>query len=148
MLEPKVQDQRVLVNLGPGQRESVQPMDHLCVSLVHQYLRSTNSALADQFKTRYQPKKTNVNLKEVLSKWKEEQVARSIVYQHLRTLAPSLAVEFRDAQCCALENVPKQLLELVKASQRKNRKKQEAKDVSMTHENKCGAINENKKEAG
>ena len=96
-------------------------MDPLCISLVHQHLKSSNSALADQFKARYQPKKTNVNLKYVLSKWNEEQLARSIVYQHLRAVAPSLALQFRDAQYWSLVTVPRQLMELVKASQRKER---------------------------
>ena len=125
-------------------------MDPLCVSLVHQYLDSTKSALADQFKTIYQPKKTNVNLKEVLSKWSEEQLARNIVYQHLRSVAPSLALEFKEAQCCSLENVPKQLLKLVEASQRKSQEKDETRKVFTVHkvdENKC-AVNKNPKEAG
>ena len=47
-------------------------MDPLCISLVHQFLESTNSALADQFKMKYLPQKTNVEVKEVLSKWKED----------------------------------------------------------------------------
>ena len=40
-------------------------MDPLCTSLVHQYLKSTNSALTDQFKTKYQPTETNVRLFQV-----------------------------------------------------------------------------------
>ena len=125
-------------------------MDPLCVSLVHQYLESTKSALADQFKASYQPKKTSVNLKEVLSKWSEEQLARNIVYQHLRSVAPSLALEFKEAQCCSLENVPKQLLKLVEASQRKNRVKDETRKVFTVREgdeNKC-EVDKNKKETG
>ena len=51
-------------------------LDPVCISLVHQYLESTNSALADQFKDKYQPQKTNVDVKEVLCKWKEEQKER------------------------------------------------------------------------
>ena len=43
-------------------------MDPLCISMVHQYLNSTNSALADEFKAKYRPQRTNVELKEVLSK--------------------------------------------------------------------------------
>ena len=57
-------------------------MDPLCISLVHQYLDSTKSALADQFKNKYQPKRTNVKLKKVLSKWKDEQLVRGFIYQH------------------------------------------------------------------
>ena len=67
-------------------------MDPLCISLVQQYLDSTNSALADQFKNKYQPQKTNVQLKEVLSKWNEEQLVKSFIYQHLTTVTPSLAL--------------------------------------------------------
>ena len=51
-------------------------MESLCISLVYQFLESTNSALADQFKNKYQPRKTKIELKEVLSKWKEEQLVR------------------------------------------------------------------------
>ena len=74
--------------------------DPLCVSLVHQYLESTKSVLADQFKTKYQPKRTRVMLTEVVTKWKEEQLARSIVYQHLRKVAPALALEFAESFRC------------------------------------------------
>ena len=84
-------------------------MDPLCISLVHQYLNGSNSALADQFKDEYQPQKSNVQVKEVLSKWKEEQLVRGLIYQHLRTVAPSLAVEFRDTHWCSLEPTPKHL---------------------------------------
>merc|ERR1719209_613016 len=31
----------------------------------------------------------------VMSKWKEEQLARSLVYQHLKTTSPALACEFK-----------------------------------------------------
>ena len=58
----------MLINVEAEQSESLQPIDSLCVSLVHQYLESTQSALADQFKNTYQPKKFNINLKEELSK--------------------------------------------------------------------------------
>ena len=85
-------------------------MDPLCISLVDQYLESTNSALADQFKNKYQPQKTNVELKNVLSKWKEEQLVRGLVYQHLKTIAPSLAVEFQERHWCSLETTPKHLV--------------------------------------
>ena len=85
-------------------------MDPLCISLVHQYLDSTNSTLADQFKKKYQPQKTNVELKEVLSKWKDEQLVRGLIYQHLKIVAPSLAVEFRDRYSCSLEDEPRHLI--------------------------------------
>ena len=92
-------------------------MDPVCISLVHQYLESTSPALADQFKTKYQPKETNVRLDEVLSKWNEEQLARNIVHQHLTIVSPSLALEFRNTKQCTLENVPRQLMEFAKESQ-------------------------------
>ena len=85
-------------------------MDPMCISLVHQYLDSTYPALADQFKNKYRPQKTNVELKEVLLKWKEEQLARGLVYQHLKAVAPSLAVEFLDKHRCSLEATPKHLV--------------------------------------
>jgi len=85
-------------------------MDPMCISLVHQYLDGTNSSLADQFKNKYQPKKTNVQLKEVLSKWKEEQFVRGLIYQHLATVAPSLALEFRNRHWCSLETAPQHLI--------------------------------------
>ena len=82
-------------------------MDTLCISLVHQYLESTNSALADEFKTRYQPQKTNVKVKRVLLEWKEEQLVRGLVYQHLKAVAPCLAVEFRDRHSFSVETAPR-----------------------------------------
>ena len=81
-------------------------MDALCISLVHQYLESTNSALADEFKNRYQPQKTNVKVKRVLSEWKEEQLVRGLVYQHLKAVAPCLAVQFRDRHSFSVETAP------------------------------------------
>merc|ERR1719209_251059 len=51
-----------------------------------------------------------MELKEVLSKWKEEQLARGLIYQHLKTVAPNLAVEFRDRHWCYLEPGPKYLM--------------------------------------
>ena len=85
-------------------------MDPLSISLVHQYLASTNSALADQFRDKYQPQKTSVEMKEVLAKWKEEQLARGLIYQHLETVAPYLAVEFRNRHLCSLEPAPKHVM--------------------------------------
>ena len=58
-------------------------MDPLSVSLVHQYLRTYNPALAEDFKATYKPKKTSVDLEEVLSYWDENQLARGVVYKHL-----------------------------------------------------------------
>ena len=68
-------------------------------------------------------------------------------------MAPSLALEFRKAQCCSLENVPKQLLKLVEeASQGKKHEKNEAMKIFTfrgheVDEKKC-EVNEGKKEAG
>ena len=69
-------------------------MDPLCVSLIQQYLDSTNSSLAAEFKKKYEPEKTNVHLTETLSTWREQELSRSLVFQHLKTVAPSLADEF------------------------------------------------------
>ena len=92
-------------------------MDPLCISLVHQYLESTNSVLAGQFKTKYQPKNFDVKVDEVLYKWDEEQLTRSVVYQHLKTVSTPLALEFRNACPFSLECVPDGLMKLIKDSQ-------------------------------
>ena len=86
-------------------------MDPLCISLVHQYLDITNSALADQFKNKYRPQKNEVQLKEVLSKWREEQLVRGLVYQHLKTVAPTLAVEFSERHWFPQGIAPKHLIQ-------------------------------------
>ena len=85
-------------------------MDPLCISLVQQYLDSTNSALADQFRVKYQPHQTNMELKGVLSKWNEEQLARGLIYQHLKTVTPSLAAEFWNKHSFSLEATHKHLI--------------------------------------
>ena len=97
--------------------QNIDPMDPLCISLVQEYLDSTKSDLADQFKNKYQPKSGNMTLKEVMSKWKEEQLARGLVYQHLRKVAPSLALEFSKSYPCSSDEVPKQLIDLVEEEQ-------------------------------
>ena len=109
-------------------------MDPVCISLVHQYLESTNSALTRQFKTKYQPKETNVKLEEVLSKWNEEQLAKSVVYQQLRAVTPSLATEFKSMHFCSLESVPQQLMYLVEQSQKTNQATIEAQNICKTPE--------------
>ena len=76
-------------------------------------MESTKSVLADKFKTKYQPKRTRVMLTEVVTKWKEEQLARSIVYQHLRKVAPALALEFAESYRCPTEKVSKRLVNLI-----------------------------------
>ena len=48
--------------------QNIDLMDPLCISLVQEYLDSTKSDLADQFKNEYQPVRSNVTLKEVMSK--------------------------------------------------------------------------------
>lgn len=75
-------------------------MDPLCVLLVDQYLQITNSAVAGEFRGKYRPQDTGVVLNEVLSKWKEEELARGLVYQHLKQEAPLLATEFKDKYNC------------------------------------------------
>ena len=103
-------------------------MDPLCVSLVHQFLENTNSALVDQFMARHKPKETSVKLEAVLSKWNEEQMARSVVYQHLKTVAPSLAFEFRINRICPLKDVPEHLVESIKKSQQTQLEKSHLKE--------------------
>ena len=41
----------------------------------------------------------------------DEKLMRSLIYQHLKTVAPSLAVEFQDRHCCSLEPAPKHQVE-------------------------------------
>ena len=96
---------------------NIDPMDPLCISLVQDYLVSNKSDLVSQFKTKYQPEKTNVTLKEVLSKWKEEQLARGLVYQHLRNVAPALALEFANSYHCPAQKTPKQMIDLFEEEQ-------------------------------
>ena len=95
----------------------IDPMDPLCISLVREYLDSSKSDLADQFKIKYQPEMTSVTLKEVMFKWKEEQLARGLVYQHLRKVAPALAFEFANSYQCPSERVSKQLVGLIEEEQ-------------------------------
>jgi len=87
----------------------------LSVSLVHQYLRTNNPALVEDFKATYKPKKTSVDLKEVLSNWDENQLARGVVYKHLEKVAPPLAVEFSCGRII-LKDVPEELIVLIKQS--------------------------------
>ena len=70
-------------------------MGPLCTSLIQQYLKSTSSSLADQFKEKYQPFETKAELKEVMVNWEEEQMARSLVYKHMKSVSSALASEFK-----------------------------------------------------
>ena len=88
-------------------------MDPLSVSLVHQYLRTNNPALAEDFKATYKPKKISVDLKEVLSNWDENQLGRGVVYKHLEKVAPPLALEFSCGRII-LKDVPEELIVLIK----------------------------------
>ena len=92
-------------------------MDPVCISLVHQFLKNSSSALADQFKTKHQPEETNVMLSEVISKWNEEQLGRAVVHQHLKKVAPYLALEFKDRHPCFMESVPQQLVRMLESAQ-------------------------------
>jgi len=93
------------------------PMDPLCVSLVHQYLASTKSNLVDEFKIKYQPKKTNLTLEEVVTKWKEEQLARGLVYQHMKRVTPALAQEFAKSYHFSSTDDIKGLVEVIEREQ-------------------------------
>jgi len=92
-------------------------MDPLLLSLVHQYLESTKSTLADDFKAKYQPAGSDLTLKEVVSKWKEEQLARGLVYQHLKKSSPLVALEFAKSYQCPQDDISQQLMELIEEDQ-------------------------------
>ena len=63
----------------------------------------------------YQPKETTVSFKEMVSKWNEDQLAQSVVYQHLTSVNPSLALDFRNTHSnCSLKIAPEKLVELIK----------------------------------
>ena len=96
---------------------SLEPMNPLCVSLVHQYLASTKSNLADEFKSKYQPEKTNLTLEEVVSKWKEEQLARGLVFQHLKRVTPALVQEFVQSYHISSTDDAKEVIEVIEQQQ-------------------------------
>ena len=70
-------------------------MDPMCLSLVQQFLDVTNSSLADQFRHKYESRKTNVEYEEVLLKWRVDQLTQSLVHEYLKTASPVLANEFK-----------------------------------------------------
>ena len=70
-------------------------MDPMCLSLVHQFLDNTNSSLADQFRLKYEARKTKVKYEEVLLKWRVDQLTQSLVHEYLKTVSPALANEFK-----------------------------------------------------
>ena len=70
-------------------------MDPMCLSLVQQFLDNASSSLANQFRHKYEPRRTMVNYEEVLLKWREDQLAKSLVHQHLKAVSSDLADEFR-----------------------------------------------------
>lgn len=92
-------------------------MDPLLLSLVHQFLESTKSNLADEFKAKYQPAESDLTLKKVVSKWKEEQLARGLVYQHLKKSSPLLALEFAKSYQYLQDDTSKRLMELIEEDQ-------------------------------
>ena len=92
-------------------------MDPLCVSLVHQYLASTKSNLADEFKSKYHPQKTNLTLEEVVAKWREEQLARGLVHQHMKRMTPALAEEFVQSYHVSSTDDIKGLVEVIEREQ-------------------------------
>jgi len=92
-------------------------MDPLLLSLVHQFLESTKSNLTDEFKARYQPAESDMTLKKVVSKWKEEQLARGLVYQHLKKSPPLLALEFAKSYQYLQGDTSKRLMELIEEDQ-------------------------------
>ena len=71
-------------------------MDPLCISLIQQHLDGINSPLAGQFRDEYQTANMDVDMDEVMTKWDEEQLARSLVHRHLEEASPALADEFHE----------------------------------------------------
>ena len=61
------------------------------------------------FDDKYKPEKALVKAEDVLVRWEEEQVARILVYNHLKEVVPALAEEFKDAYPCVSSMVPVQL---------------------------------------
>jgi len=119
-------------------------MDPLCVSLVYKYLQETNSALLGHFKVKYRPRKTDVALNEVLNKWREEQMVRGLVYQHLRDVAPILAREFMDTNTSPfkvelLGGDPKEMIQKVLSCNRWVKVKENSR-VGMKH--RCFTVDE------
>jgi len=106
-------------------------MDPMCISLVQQYMDRTGFTLSYQFRIKYQPKRINATVTEVLSKWNEEQLVRGLVYQHLKNVAPALSLEFKDSYHCSCEHIPGHLLELIIETQRKGQGGYESKDIQI-----------------
>ena len=65
------------------------------MSLVQQFLDNTNSSLADQFRHKYESRKTHVDYEEVLLKWRVDQLTQSLVHNYLKSVSPTLANEFK-----------------------------------------------------
>ena len=65
------------------------------MSLIQQFLDNTNSPLADQFRHKYESRKTNVKYEEVLLKWRVDQLTQSLVHNYLKSVSPTLANEFK-----------------------------------------------------
>ena len=86
--------------------------DQLTKSLVHQHGKTVSSALADDFKGKFQPEETLQTVK-VLSKWKDDQLVRGLVFEHLKKVAPSLAVEFQNQHVISVKMIPKKLIRLI-----------------------------------
>ena len=106
-------------------------MDPMCISLVQQHMERTGFTLSDQFRAKYQPKRTNATMSEVVSKWNEEQLVRGLVYQHLRNVAPALSLEFKETYHCSCEPTPGHLVELIIETQRKSQGGDEAQDIQI-----------------
>ena len=50
-----------------------------------------------------------MNTQDVLAKWDQEQLARSLVYKHLEAVTPSLTQEFQKFYPCISNKVPDKL---------------------------------------
>ena len=102
-----------ILNILVPRLEETESMDSLSVSLVNQYLSSTNLSVAEEFKSRYQPGKAEVTWMDVVFKWKEEQLLKGLVCRHLKQVAPNLALEFSQSHSPTFVDVPETLLEFI-----------------------------------
>ena len=78
-----------------------------------------------------------------MAKWKEELMINGLVYQHLRTVAPDLATEFKvNHYCCyfeevpepqaLLQNSPEEMTQLIEEMQKKNDDGGDSKRCNIT----------------
>ena len=74
-------------------KEPIDIFDPLCISLVHQYLLFSYPNLAQEFSAKNKPKMIEVGWEQVLSKWEETRLTKTLVHQYLQSVAPFLVDE-------------------------------------------------------